>query len=142
MISFLSLESRKNQRRILVNYIYNILNESSCPNKLWAFMIKAWHFTFPWYLFGFVFIAASFNACLFCYCFLIFFVVLYIYFHGCFITHLEYKLYSKKFVNIVDPYLVVFNQSRNNTTRFYGTFAVALAYFIVVTILLYYRFYK
>lgn len=142
MFPFLSLENRKKQRRNIVNYIYYILNKSSCSNKLWAFMIKSWHFTFPWYLFIFIFIPGKFNSCLFCYCFLAFFVLLYIYLHGCFITHLEYKLYSKNFINIVDPYLILFNQPCNNITRFYGTFVIAIIYFIVVTIILYYRFFK
>jgi hypothetical protein len=142
MFPFLSLESRKNQRKSVVNYIYNILNHSACPNKLWAFMIKAWHFTFPWYLLIFIFISAKLNACIFCYGFLAFFVLLYIYFHGCFITQLEYKLYSKNFVNIVDPYLIIFNQECNNNNRFYGTFVIALTYFIVVSIILYYRFFN
>jgi len=143
MFPFLSLENRKKQRRTIVNYIYYILNKSSCSNKLWAFMIKSWHFTFPWYLFVFIFIPGKFNSCLFCYCFLAFFVLLYIYLHGCFITHLEYKLYSKNFINIVDPYLIIlFNQPCNNITRFYGTFVIAIIYFIVVTIILYYRFFK
>ena len=142
MFDFLKLENRKLQRRNLVNFIIKILNKTNISNKIWAFIIKAWHFTFPWYLFIFVFIPGNYNFCLFCYLFLVFFLFLYIYLHGCFISHIEYKLYDKKFVNIIDPYLALFGFPFNNETRFYGTFAVAFAYFLVVSIVLYFRFFK
>ena len=137
-----SLENRKLQRSQFVNFIIKILNKTNISNKVWAFMIKAWHFTFPWYLFIFVFIPGNYNFCLYNYIFLIFFLLLFLYFNGCFISHLEYKLYNKKYVNIIDPYLALFNLPFNKKTRFYGIFAVAFAYFLVVSIVLYFRFSK
>lgn len=135
-------EYRTSQRKNLVKYIFDILDNTQCPNKIWAFIIKSLHFTLPIYLFFFVFILASKNLCIFCYLFLVFFLLLYIYLQGCFISSLEYKLYSKNFINIIDPYIMLFNYKITNDNRFYGTFTIAFTYFLVVSIVLFYRFQK
>lgn len=136
-----SLENRRLQRSQFVNFIIKLLHKTNISNKLLAFMVKAFHFTFPWYLFFFCFVSGNYYFCLYNYIFLIFFILLYIYFNGCFVTHLEYKLYNKKFINIVDPYLSFFNLPFNKENRFYGTLAVANYYFLVVSIIIYYRFF-
>ena len=53
-----------------------------------------------------------------------------------------YKLYSKNFINIIDPYIMLFNYKITNDNRFYGTFTIAFIYFLVVSIVLFYRFQK
>jgi len=142
MLDMFSLENRKLQRSQFVHFIIKILNKTNISNKIWAFIIKAWHFTFPWYLFFLVFIPGNYYSCLYNYICLIIFLLLFIYFNGCFISHLEYKLYNKNYVNIIDPYLALFNIPFNKKTRFYATFGVAFSYFFVVNIVLYYRFFK
>ena len=70
------------------------------------------------------------------------FTILYIYFKGCFVSNLEYKLYKKNFINIIDPYLITMNYPINNETRYTGTLIVVLMYFCVVISILYNRIVK
>jgi len=141
MFDFLSLENRKYQRKCLVEFIFKYFNNINYPNKILAFIIKSIHFTFPFF-FIFIFLSASLHYCILYYCVMLFFLLLYIYLNGCFVTHLEYKLYSKHFINIIDPYLALVGYPFNKHTRFYGSFVVAFIYFFIVSIIIYWRFYK
>ena len=67
------------------------------------------------------------------------FIILYIYLKGCFISHLEYKLYKKKFINIVDPYLILLNDDITNENRYKGTLIIALLFMCFVLSILFYR---
>jgi len=134
-------EYRVELRKKLVNYLISYLDTTRPNNKVLAFVIKAFHFMIPWITFYF-FLFGSYCIFITCYVVLLFFVVLYIYLNGCFISHLEYKLYSKNFVNIIDPYLIILRQDLNKTTRFYGTFLIAFIYFIIISLIFYFRFLK
>ncbi len=139
MNKLLNIEYRKGIRRNIVEYIYNILIKTKYSKKILAFMIKSLHFTFPFMTyFIYVFAPLAFTYVIFI--ILFGFMFLYIYLQGCFITHLEYKLNKKNFINIIDPYLIFFNYPLDKESRYWGTLMVVLAYFISVSPILYIRF--
>ncbi len=129
---------RKECRTNLVNFCYNKLKNTKCSRKIWAFIIKAWHFTFP-YMAMFIFIFGKLNIALFLFGLLIMAFLLYIYLKGCFISHLEYKLYSKNYINIIDPYLICLDYPITNENRYWTTLYIALSYFLIVILILYVR---
>jgi len=102
-------------------------------------MIKSLHFTFPFMTY-FIYVFAPLSLTYVVFCILFGFMFLYIYLQGCFITHLEYKLNKKNFINIIDPYLIFFNYPLDKESRYWGTLMVVLAYFISVSPILYIRF--
>jgi len=138
---YLNESYRKECRKYLVNSIYNFLRKTKYPKNYLAFMIKSWHYTFP-YMTMFVFLFAPlWMGCILTFV-LFMFTILYIYLKGCFVSHLEYKLCKKNFINIIDPYLITMNYPINNETRYTGTLIVVLMYFGVVISILYNRIFK
>lgn len=138
MYKYLDEVYRKDCRKQLVNYIYNKLKKTKCSTKIWAFIIKAIHFTFPYLTFIIFLLSPLWMGIIFL--FIVFlFLLMYIYFKGCFITHLEYKLNKKNFINIIDPYLVFMDYPINNEMRYKGTFLIGLIYFCTILPIMYIR---
>lgn len=119
---------RKNLRRRIVNYLYDNLMKTKLPPDIMAFMIKAHHFTFPLATY-FLFMFAPLTITYVVYAILFVFFVLYVYLKGCFVSHLEYKLNNKDFINIADPILILFNYPINKETQYLATFYATIAYF-------------
>ena len=138
MYKYFEESYRKDSRKQLVNYIYNKLKKTKCPTKIWAFIIKACHFTFPYLTFIVFLLCPIWIGIIFLFIVLLF-LLMYIYLKGCFITHLEYKLNKKNFINIIDTYLVFMDYPINNDTRYIGTFIIALSYFCTIIPILYIR---
>ena len=58
---------------------------------------------------------------------------------GCFLSHLEYKLNSKDFINIIDPYLITMNYDITNENRYIGTSIISSIYFFITISIFFYR---
>jgi hypothetical protein len=138
MIKYFDTTYRKNIRKQFVNYLYERLKKTNFTPEMLAFMIKAFHFTFPFttvYIYCFAPLIMTYVV----FFILFLFLFLFIYLHGCFITHLEYKLHKKNFINIIDPYLMYFDYPLNSETRYLGTIGIVVGYFICITPILYFR---
>ena len=138
MIKYFEESYRKECRTQLVDFIYNRLIQTKYPNNILAFMIKAWHFTFAYltiiiFLFAPLWVGFVFTIVL------LIFLALYFYLKGCFISHLEYKLDSNGFINIVDPYLIAMNYNITNENRYIGSSIIAILYFCITLPILFYR---
>lgn len=129
---------RRDCRKRLVNNIHNYLVKTKYPPRIIAFLIKSFHFSFP-YLLTIIFLFAPLQLVYSIFTIMWLFIILYIYLKGCFISHLEYKLYKKKFINIVDPYLILLNYDITNENRYKGTLIIALLFMCFVLSILFYR---
>jgi hypothetical protein len=137
-MNYFDITYRKNLRKELVNMIYNQLIKTGYPPNILAFIIKAYHLTIPFitiviYLFAPLQLSYILCGVLFI------FLILYIYLQGCFISHLEYKLHNKDFINIADPMLVLFNYPINKENQYLATLYATIIYFIIVFFILYMR---
>ena len=65
---------------------------------------------------------------------------LFTYLNGCFLSNIEYKLDSDRFINIIDPYLVMFGYPMNDENRYSGTIYLVYLYFAILFSILYIRF--
>lgn len=135
MTDYFDINYRKNLRKRLVDYIYNYLKNTRFPPDVMAFMIKAHHFTFPLATY-FIFLYAPLILVYMVFFTEFIFAILYVYLHGCFISHLEYKLHKKKFINISDPILLLFNYPINKENQFNATLYAVIVYFISVIFIL------
>jgi hypothetical protein len=130
---------RRKCRKDLANYFYQNINDPTGQyNHIWAFVIKAFHFTVPIY------------ACLIYLCgplwlgLITLFLSLcswslFMYLKGCFVSNVEYKLNSDNFINIIDPYLVMSGYPITEETRYKGTQYIVLIHFIIAFAILYFR---
>jgi len=134
-----SKESRKANRKLLVDFVFNLLKSVNMPNKVKAFLVRSIHFHTPGVFFLF-FSLLKFNiAILFLIPLLIVFTMFF-YFEGCFITIVEYKLDKKNHINIIDPYLYLSNIEINDENRYKYTLIISLIYFTVVACLLTFKY--
>ena len=138
MDSFFNIENRKKYRKQLVAYLYDKIIETSYPPNISAFAIKAFHFMLP-YMAYLIFIFSPIWLSTIVLVITILVWCLFYYLKGCFLSNLEYKLDSDNFVNIVDPYLVMFDYPVNNQTRYDATLYLVLAFFSVSFSILYIR---
>lgn len=101
--TYFSRESRILQRKSVVNFLYNKLKSDDVEsNKMTSFSIKSLHFSFPILLVPLVIMSPVWVVyVLFVSCILM--KLLFWYFHGCFLSNLEYKLNNENDVNVVDP---------------------------------------
>ena len=128
---------RKECRKMIVNYIYDYFDKTKYPNNILAFMIKSFHFTF-----GYISIFIIIFANLWIGIAIVVILLIYggLYFKGCIISHLEYKLCKTDFINIIDPYLISMNYDLTNNNRYIVTSKLIKIYFMVTLPILYYRF--
>jgi hypothetical protein len=132
-------ETRRENRKIFVNYIFNKLDKINIPNKMIAFLIRSWHFQTP---FNFMVGIILLNFRLGCITLLplIISFFLFFYFDGCFLSIIEYKLDKENHLNIIDPYLIWSGQELNEQNRFTTTLVVSFIYFIIVGFILFYKY--
>lgn len=64
----------------------------------------------------------------------------FIYLKGCFISSVEYKLDSDNFINIVDPCLVICGYPVTDISRYTAAQYIATLHFVIVFVILYFRF--
>ena len=138
MDTYFDMEYRKKCRKQLVNYLYNKIIDTKYPKNICAFAIKAFHFMLP-YMSYIVFIFSPLWISSIALSISIMICVLFYYLNGCFLSNLEYRLDSRDFVNIVDPYLVMFGYTTDSKTRYDGTLYLVTAYFSISFMILYIR---
>ena len=124
-------------RKEIANYFYQIINGQH--NHIWAFVIKANHFTFPSYIM-LIYLWCPLWLCLIVLVLSLCTWTVFIYLKGCFISSLEYKLDSDKFINIVDPCLVICGYPVTDISRYTVTQYIATLHFVIVFVILYFRF--
>lgn len=138
MDKYLEDSYRRKCRRVITNYFYNKINNSPYPNHICAFFIKMIHFIMPFITYV-IYIYAPLWLAMFTLLLSIISWTMFNYLKGCFISNIEYKLDRHDFVNIVDPYLVIFGYPINHDTRFDGTKYLVTLYFIISFMLLFIR---
>lgn len=127
-------------RTLLIDFIIKRLDMINIPNKIKAFLIKSLHFHAP--VGGFLFmIMTRFRLAVIIYMSFIISFILFIYFRGCFLTIIEYKLDNDNFINIVDPYLHLNGMEITDENRYYITMYIAIIYIVVSSWLLLYKYY-
>ncbi len=138
MIKYFEESYRKECRKRLVEFMYNYLRQTKYPTNILAFMIKSCHFTIG-YMSFFILLFAPIRIGMIIILLSLFFVGLFFYLKGCFVSHLEYKLNSKDFINIIDPYLITMNYDITNENRYIGTSIIASMYFFITIFIFFYR---
>lgn len=127
-------------RTLLIDFIIKRLDMINIPNNIKAFLIKSLHFHAP--VGGFLFmIMTRFRLAVIIYMSFIISFILFIYFRGCFLTIIEYKLDNDNFINIVDPYLHLNGMEITDENRYYITMYIAIIYIVVSSWLLLYKYY-
>ena len=130
---------RRNCRKDLANYFYQNINDPTGQyNHIWAFVIKAIHFTVPIYA-CLIYLSGPIWLGLFTLILSICSWCLFMYLKGCFVSNVEYKLNSDNFINIIDPYLVMCGYPITEDTRYNGTQYIVLIHFIIAFAILYFR---
>ncbi len=130
---------RRKCRKDLANYFYQNINDPTGQyNHIWAFVIKAFHFTVPIYA-CLIYISAPIWLGLFTLVLSLCSWSLFMYLKGCFVSNVEYKLNSDNFINIIDPYLVMCGYPITEETRYNGTQYIVLIHFIIAFAILYFR---
>lgn len=130
---------RRNCRKDLANYFYQNINDPTGQyNHIWAFVIKAIHFTVPIYA-CLIYLSGPIWLGLFTLVLSICSWCLFMYLKGCFLSNVEYKLNSDNFINIIDPYLVICGYPITEETRYNGTQYIVLIHFIIAFAILYFR---
>ena len=137
-MNYFDITYRKNLRKNLVNMIYNQLIKTNYPPHIMAFVIKAHHFSFPLATY-FIFLFAPLYLIYIVYAVILIFFILYIYLQGCFISHLEYKLHNKDFINIADPILALFDYPINKDNQYLATLYATIIYITSAIIIVYMR---
>ena len=130
----------KKLRTHIVNQLFNWLDAIRIPNHILAFMIKSGHLHFPIYSLIFFILLPLPLAFLQLFISIVS-LSLYIYFDGCILTILEYKLNNNKDdIHIIDGLLYLLEYDITNDNRINVTLIVAGYYFIIVMLILWIRY--
>jgi hypothetical protein len=138
MNTFFNMEYRKKYRKQIVTYLYEKIIDTAYPPNIAAFVIKTFHFVIP-YIVYIICLFAPIWLGIFALVISLLFWGLFLYLNGCFLSNLEYKLDSERFINIIDPYLVMFGYPMNDENRYNGTSYLVYLYFAIVFSILYIR---
>lgn len=126
-------------RKKIVDNLYIFFDNQLIPNDIIAFIIKSGHFHYPMYSLIFILLLPlplAFFQLFICICSFI----LYIYFDGCILTILEYKLNNKNNdIHIIDFLLYALQYDITNENRINVTLILAGYYFILVFFILWIR---
>ena len=126
-------------RSTITNRLFNFFDKMKIPNNILAFIIKSYHFHYPFYSLIFIILFPIPLACIQLLLCIISFLC-YIYFDGCILTILEYKLNNKKDdIHIIDFLLHSLQYEITNENRINVTIIVAGYYFILVFFILWIR---
>ncbi len=126
-------------RKKIVDNLYIFFDKLLIPNNIIAFIIKSGHFHYPMYSLIFILLLPlplAFFQLFICICSFIF----YIYFDGCILTILEYKLNNKNDdIHIIDFLLYALQYDITNENRINVTLILAGYYFVLVFFILWIR---
>lgn len=129
-IHFFSKEFRRQQRRDLTFIIMEYINYYNMPHHVIEFVIKSFHFQHIFLsFFSLFFLPKNVFFCIFIASLSLF--ILFFYLDGCVLSNVEYKLCTnkKKFINIIDPFLYIFNKDINTNNRYFYTLYFSILYF-------------
>lgn len=129
---------RRNKRKELVNYLYDKLTNTGTPHHILAFVAKAIHFTIPYFTF-LIYLFAPIGFSVFTLVVALCCWSMFMYLKGCFLSNVEYKLDSRDFINIIDPYLSAIDYPINDETRHTWTWYLVILYFASAFITIYLR---
>tara|TARA_B100000073_G_scaffold113210_1_gene91468 strand:+ start:224 stop:682 length:459 start_codon:yes stop_codon:yes gene_type:complete len=135
-----SLPRNKILRDKLINHLLDRCNKSKIKNRTLGAWVKAWHYSAP---FGGLF-AIMICSKLFATGALIGVTlagIFAVYFNGCFLSLLEYKLTGDKTDNITNIFLEAFNCEVNKKNQTKLTYFVLCTYLPFVYLIYYFRFY-
>jgi hypothetical protein len=141
MTDSFDIKYRKKCRKRLVEYLYGLLIRTNIPYPILAFVLKATHFFISYFILLLV-IFMPLPVCFLLTCLSILTFGLFLYFKGCFLSQLEYKLDDKDFINIVDLYLAIVGWDINEENRYTITMYVVYLYFATLFSILYWRMNK
>ena len=109
------LQTNKKCKKIIINFIINLLRKLKLPDVFLAKCIRTFHFVAPYYLINFIYYSKSVIT-IFCILFLpILVFFMFIIFDGCLLASIEYEIDKKKFQDkfntvidvIFNPYLKI-----------------------------------
>tara|TARA_B100000424_G_scaffold257955_1_gene239394 strand:- start:5971 stop:6411 length:441 start_codon:yes stop_codon:yes gene_type:complete len=138
MTSFFSKSTRNQFRKKIVNFLYDLIKLSEFNENIVSYVIKSWHFVFP-YMSFLLYMCAPLVVGYILLIILLLFWGLFIYLEGCFLSYLEYKLSKETYVNVMDPYLLLGGWEINNKNRFNMTIFIVNFYFLVSFLIIYVR---
>lgn len=137
-MNILNKETRKKNRKFLVDYLYNLLIKTGISKNLLCFSVKSIHFALPLIvLIGYMLFPLNYVHVITV--IITFFSCLYIYLDGCFLSILEFKLDKTHDVNIIDPYLSLYDVAINRENRINGTKTSIFFFYLIVSFVLYIR---
>ena len=128
--------SQNKLRESFVNYLEEKCDKVPLSKNSVGQLLRAFHISCPVFLLLFVLIGSKWLK-YFAIVFLIFVIISFIIFNGCFMTSLEYKLLEDKF-NIADPFLEICNMEINNKNRYNITLCVGTIYTIIFLLIFYF----
>jgi len=127
-------EYRKQLRSKLTDHLLDFLRRSGLPDKMLGFLLRTAHFHTPWYfLLFFIFLPKRWALAALVP--LVLSALLFFYFKGCFLSVVEYKLTGRD-DNIIDPYILLCNETISDSSRYSYTVYTAVIYFIVAFLIL------
>lgn len=135
-----SLSRNKILRDKLINNLLDKCDKSKIKNRTLGAWVKAWHYSAPFGGLFAIFICRKFFAtgALIGVTLAGFFAV---YFNGCFLSLLEYKLTGDKTDNITNIFLEALNYEVNKKNQTNLTYFVLCTYLPLAYIIYYFRFY-
>lgn len=134
------LTNSNKHRTLLIDFIIKILDMINIPNNIKAFLIKSIHFHAPFN--GFIFmLLTKFRIAIIVHMAFIMCLILFVYFRGCFLTIIEYRLDKDNFINIADPYLYLNGMEISDENRYYIIMYIAIIYIVASSWLLLYKYY-
>ena len=125
---------QKKCRKWLVNKVVKLMRSTRFGDKLSGFILKMIHFNAPWNMISHIAILDKKGSYMTLYS-LIIALSLYILLDGCFLSEAEYVLGAGD-MNVVDPYIKLFNQEINKQTRFdFTIFGAFFAFAVSISIM-------
>lgn len=133
-------EERKELRGKLVTSIINKARKLGISDNALGYSIRAIHYLSPVLCFMII-LVGSYNKSVAVFIYLLIALIAFLYFDGCFLSIIEYKL-SNMDMNMVDPFLLVTGYERINKNRYNCSLILATIYLSILSIIFYIRFYR
>lgn len=138
MTSFFSKSTRKQFRKKIVTFLYDLIKISKVNENVISYVIKSWHFVFP-YMSFLIYMCAPLAIGSILLIILLLFWGLFLYLEGCFLSYLEFKLHKESYVNVMDPYLLLSGLELTNENRYNMTIIIVNFYFFISFLIFYIR---
>ena len=124
----------------LINHLLDQCNKSKIRKRTLGAWVKAWHYSAPFIGMGAILICNKLFATM-ALIGVTMAGVLAVYFNGCFLSLLEYKLTGDKTDNITNIFLESFNWEVNKKNQTKLTYIVLCTYLPIAYLIFYFRFF-